>query len=209
MIIEERWGRFMAGRYCVKYKESQNTLQKICKLFRMDESDITLKFVVFFLGILIFYFVMKFGNPGNDMTKFVVRYIIWWIAAFAVGITLNRTIWRKALDATAIGDAEDQFLRRNKLNGGTVSTELDFYDDHFDSVMEMKTRSFQYANVVKLLESEDAFAVVVKTEPDSKGSPRAMCGFPKDALEQGSINELRAFLLERCTNMRRKKVKKF
>lgn len=44
MIIEERWGRFMAGRYCVKYKESQNTLQKICKLFRMDESDITLKF---------------------------------------------------------------------------------------------------------------------------------------------------------------------
>ena len=67
MIIEERWGRFMAGRYCVKYKESQNTLQKICKLFRMDESDITLKFVVFFLGILIFYFVMKFGNPGNDM----------------------------------------------------------------------------------------------------------------------------------------------
>lgn len=107
------------------------------------------------------------------------------------------------------GDAEDQFLRRNKLNGGTVSTELDFYDDHFESVMEMKTRSFQYANVVKLLESEDAFAVVVKTEPDSKGSPRAMCGFPKDALEQGSINELRAFLLERCTNMRRKKVKKF
>ena len=113
------------------------------------------------------------------------------------------------ISATAIGDAEDQFLRRNKLNGGTVSTELDFYDDHFDSVMEMKTRSFQYASVVKLLESEDAFAVVVKTEPDSKGSPRAMCGFPKDALEQGSIDELRAFLLERCTNMRRKKVKKF
>ena len=200
----------MAGRYCVKYKESQNTLQKICKLFRMDESDITLKFVVFFLGILIFYFVMKFGNPGNDMTKFVVRYIIWWIAAFVVGITFNRTIWRKALNATAIGDAEDQFLRRNKLNGWNwYRLSWIFIDDHFDSVMEMKTRSFQYANVVKLLESEDAFAVVVKTEPDSKGSPRAMCGFPKDALEQGSINELRAFLLERCTNMRRKKVKKF
>ena len=134
----------MAGRYCVKYKESQNTLQKICKLFRMDESDITLKFVVFFLGILIFYFVMKFGNPGNDMTKFVVRYIIWWIAAFVVGITLNRTIWRKALDATAIGDAEDQFLRSCLL----YTSSIRIYNRSFDQILKRDNPQDYYAQIL-------------------------------------------------------------
>ena len=36
-----------------------------------------------------------------------------------------------------------------------------------------------------------------------------MIGFPKDALEGGQVEELKNFLLERCTNMRRKTVKKF
>lgn len=203
----------MTGRYCVKYKESQDTLKKICELFRLDESDITLKFVVLFLGVLVFYFMQQYSNPGggttNGMIIFVVKYLVCWIAAFFVAILFNRTIWRKALDATATGDAEDQFMKRFKMNGGTVNTELDFYEDHFDSVMEKKTRSFQYSQVVKLLESKEAFAVVVKTDPDGIGSPRAMCGFPKESLEQGDIEELKAFLLERCTKMKRKRVKKF
>ena len=208
MYFKELEG-LMAGHYCVKYKETQNTLKKICELFRVDESDITIKFAVILLGILVFVLFPKQGLEGTKMFLFILKFVVGWIVVFFCAILFNRTIWRKALDATAVGDAEDQYRKRYKMNGGTVYTELDFYEDHFDSVMEKKTRSFQYTQVVKLLESEEAFAVVIKVEPDGVGSPRSMCGFPKDALEQGNIEDLKAFLLERCTNMKRKKVKKF
>ena len=40
----------MANYYRVAYKESQNTLKQICELFRVDSSDITIKFVVAVMG---------------------------------------------------------------------------------------------------------------------------------------------------------------
>ena len=46
----------MANYYRVAYKESKNTLKQICELFRVDSSDITIKFIVtacvlFYVGI--------------------------------------------------------------------------------------------------------------------------------------------------------------
>ena len=122
---------------------------------------------------------------------------------------LNRTIWRKVLSTTAVGDAEEQFDRRCRLNGGPVSSEIHFFDDHFDSVTAKKTRSFSYKDVTKILETKEAFGVVVKADPETVGSARAMIGFPKTALEGNNTDELAEFLLERCRNMKRKKVKKF
>ena len=42
----------MANYYRVAYKESQNTLKQICELFRVDSSDITIKFVMTVMGRL-------------------------------------------------------------------------------------------------------------------------------------------------------------
>ena len=162
----------MANYYRVAYKESKNTLKQICELFRVDSSDITIKFIVTVMGPLVFYFMCKYGNP-------------------------------------AVGDAEEQFDRRCRLNGGPVSSEIHFFDDHFDSVTAKKTRSFSYKDVTKILETKEAFGVVVKADPETVGSARAMIGFPKTALEGNNTDELAEFLLERCRNMKRKKVKKF
>ena len=41
--------------YRVAYKESKNTLKQICELFRVDSSDITIKFIVTVMGPLVFY----------------------------------------------------------------------------------------------------------------------------------------------------------
>lgn len=79
----------------------------------------------------------------------------------------------------------------------------------FDSVTAKKTRSFSYQDVTKILETKEAFGVVVKADPETVGSARAMIGFPKTALEGNNTDELAEFLLERCRNMKRKKVKKF
>ena len=42
----------MANYYRVAYKESKNTLKQICELFRVDSSDITIKFIVTVMGRL-------------------------------------------------------------------------------------------------------------------------------------------------------------
>ena len=185
----------MANYYRVAYKESKNTLKQICELFRVDSSDITIKFVMTVMGPLV--------------TFFVIKYIVVWALAFVAAVILNRTIWRKVLSTTAVGDAEEQFDRRCRLNGGPVSSEIHFFDDHFDSVTAKKTRSFSYKDVTKILETKEAFGVVVKADPETVGSARAMIGFPKTALEGNNTDELAEFLLERCRNMKRKKVKKF
>ena len=203
----------MANYYRVAYKESQNTLRQICELFQVDSSDITIKFVMTVLGPLVLYFMCSYGNPGGGttggMVLFLVKFIIIWILAFVLAVVLNRTIWRKALNATATGQAEEQFERRCKLNGGPVSSEIRFTNDQFESITEKKTRSFSYEQVTKILETKEALGVVIKSDMETKGSARAMIGFPKDALEGGQVEELKNFLLERCTNMRRKTVKKF
>ena len=178
------------------------------------------------LGIYITYKILDFPDLTVDgsfplgaaitaalltrgMTFFVIKYIVVWALAFVAAVILNRTIWRKVLSTTAVGDAEDQFDRRCRLNGGPVSSEIHFFDDHFDSVTAKKTRSFSYQDVTKILETKEAFGVVVKADPETVGSARAMIGFPKTALEGNNTDELAEFLLERCRNMKRKKVKKF
>ena len=108
----------MANYYRVAYKESQNTLKQICELFRVDSSDITIKFVVTVMGPLVFYYMWKYGSHGGNtpggMTFFIIKFIAGWALAFVAAILVNRTIWRKVLATTAVGDAKDQFDRRCK-----------------------------------------------------------------------------------------------
>ena len=79
------------------------------------------------------------------------------------------------------------------------------FDDHFDSVTAKKTRSFSYKDVTKILETKEAFGVVVKADPETVGSARVMIGFPKTALEGNNTDELAEFLLERCRKYEEKK----
>ena len=168
----------MANYYRVAYKESKNTLKQICELFRVDSSDITIKFIVTVMGPLVFYFMCKYGNPGGGtpggMTFFVIKYIVVWALAFVAAVILNRTIWRKVLSTTAVGDAEEQFDRRCRLNGGTVSSEFHFFEDHFDRVTAKKTIPWSYKDVTKDLEKKEEFGIVVEAATWSAGSARAM-----------------------------------
>ncbi len=73
----------MANYYRAAYKKSKNTLKQICELFRVDSSDITIKFIVICcLDCLFFILLCKFGNPGGDTPNdfFCHQYIVvWWI----------------------------------------------------------------------------------------------------------------------------------
>ena len=83
-------------------------------------------------------------------------------------------------------------------------SQIDFYEDRFESVTKIKARAFEYGQVLRLLESERGFGLVIKRDKDTLGSPRAMIGFPKEALVDADMEELKGFLLERCPEVKGK-----
>ncbi len=202
----------MAYNYRVTYEETMESLEDICELFHVDNSDITIKFVAGFIGIIVLVMMFIYGDPGDGtpwgLCVFLLKYLVVWVSLGITAIILNRTLWRRAVNATATGDAEILYQHRKAKNGKAVTAQIDFYEDHFESVTELKTRAFEYGKVTKFLETERTFGLVVKTSGHSVGSVKSMVGFPKEALRDADIEELKRFLLAKCPGAKNR-IKKF
>ena len=194
----------MAYNYRVKYEETKKTLEPICALFDVDNSEITMKFVAAALGAVVLVFMFIYGNPGGGTVQgillFLIKFLAAWAALAVAAIIINKTVWRKAVLATAAGDAEELSKYRREKDGKNITSQIDFYEDSFESVTKIKTRAFEYGRVIKLLESEQAFGIVIKTDKNI----RAVIGFPKDALLEADIEEFKSFLLGRCPQVKNK-----
>ncbi len=198
----------MAYNYRVVYKETVETLEAVCELYDVDNSELTMKAIALGAGILVLVMMFIYGDPGGGTVPgllfFLVKYLIAWAALGALALLINRTVWRKAVQATAVGDAEEMYRYRKAKNGEAVVSQIDFYEDRFESVTKIKARAFEYGQVLRLLESERGFGLVIKRDKDTLGSPRAMIGFPKEALVDADMEELKGFLLERCPEVKGK-----
>ena len=195
----------MAYNYRVVYEETIETLEAVCELYDSDSSDLTLKFISVGAGILVLVFIFIYGEPGGGtlpgLLFFLVKYLAGWAVLAAAAMFINRTVWRKAVRATAAGDAQEMYRRRKAKNGDAVIAQIDFYEERFESVTKIKKKAFEYGQVVRLLESERGLGLVVKRDKDMVGSPRAMIGFPKEALAGEGIEEWKEFLLEKCPQL--------
>jgi len=192
----------MAYHYRVVYKETEETLEAVCELYDADNSELTMKVVAVGAGILVLALNFFYGDPGGGtlpgLLFFLVKYLISWAVLTAAAMFLNRTVWRKAVRATAAGDAQEMYRYRKAKNGEAVVSQIDFYEDRFESVTKIKKRAFEYGQVLRLLETERGFGLVIRKDKDTMGSPRALIGFPKEALVEGDMEELKEFLLKRC-----------
>ena len=54
----------MAYKYRVIYKETIKTLETVCELFDIDNSDITIKFVIGAAGIVVLVMMFIYAEPG-------------------------------------------------------------------------------------------------------------------------------------------------
>lgn len=192
----------MAYNYRVVYKETEEALETVCELYDADNSELTMKVIAAGAGILVLALTFFYGDPGGGtlpgLLFFLVKYLISWAALTAAAMFLNRTVWRKAVRATAAGDAQEMYRYRKAKNGEAVVSQIDFYEDRFESVTKLKKRAFEYDQVLRLLETERGFGLVIKRDKDTMGSPRAMIGFPKEALVDADMGELKEFLMKRC-----------
>ena len=194
----------MAYSYRVKYEETAETLEPVCELFDVDNSEITMRFVAAALGIFVLVFMFIYGDPGGGtlpgLLLFFVKFLAAWAALAAAAMIINKTVWRKAVRATAAGDAEEIHTTRREKNGKNIPSQIASNEDPSESVTKIKTRAFDYRRAIKLLESERAFGIVIKTDKNI----RAVIGFPKEALIDGDMEEFKNFLLERCPNVKNK-----
>lgn len=181
------------------------TLETVCELYDVDSSDLTMKFIAGGMGILVLVFIFIYGEPGGGTAPgllfFLAKYLLGWAALSAAAMLINRTVWRKAVRATAAGDAQEMYRHRRAKNGETIVAQIDFYEERFESVTKIKKKAFEYGQVVRLLETERGLGLVIKKDKDTVGSPRAMIGFPKEALLDAGIEELKRFLLDRCPQL--------
>ncbi len=200
----------MAFDYRVKYEESVETLEAVCELYNSDNSELTMKYVAAGLGIVMLVFMFIYGNPGGGtaagLVFFFIKYLFAWVALALAAMIINRTVWRKAVRASAAGDAEEMFKYRKQKNGKALVSQIDFYESRFESVTKIKKRAFDYGDVVRILETEKGLGLVVKTNKHTLGSVKAVIGFPKEALIDADIEELKEFLLGRCPGVKIKKL---
>lgn len=200
----------MDKRYRVSYRESEEILIKICEVYDIDNSDIMLKFVAAVLGVIVPVMMFIYGNPGGGTTSgtlmFLIKYVVVFAVIFAAALIFNRTIWRKAVKASAYAAGQEFFAERMQKRKNPLNVKMEFYDDHFTNITPNKQKEYPYERITKLIETDTGFGIKFKTDTSKTFIPNGMMGFPKDTLEEADFDEFKQFLLEHCPKV--KKIKK-
>ena len=199
----------MDYKFEVKYKETQDVLTKICKVYELDKTFINFRLFAMIAVPFVAGLMLAYGNPTGGTTSGTIRFlamviVAWVIAYFASGI-LAKTLGKKTADLSASGDGEEMFQRRSKQRKGEAfNVRMCFGEDSFDNITKNLTKTYYYRDVTRLLESDDAMAIVVRQPSGEKG----LYGFPKEALVEGEVEVLKSFLTEKCKGAKKGFIKR-
>ena len=188
------------AKFEIKYKETQDVLEKICMTYNADKVSINCRMfaviaVPFITGLMIAY-----GNPGGGTSKgmviFLLKALVIWVAAYFAGGIFGRTFGKKIAELSSAGDGEEMFETRTKRRKGEVlAVCVRFGEDSFDNITKTLTKTYRYASVTRLIETDDAMALVV-LQP--RTGEKGLYGFPKDSFTKGDAESLKTFLEEKC-----------
>ena len=187
----------MSPKYKVKYEETKEALIAFCEIFHQDKCEMTCLVGVGIFGFLVLIMTIVSGTPANLL--FYVKFFSVWIAFFFGADILARTLLKRMMFSSAVGDAEELYRVRIAKRPEPLKVSVEFYDDKIVNDTGSKQTVFYYAKVKKLLESEKAIGFLVKDGP----GPKIFFGVPNDAFEEGQLDDVKAFLLEKCTNVKK------
>lgn len=193
----------MESRFLVRYEETKKTLIAFCEIFHQEKCEMSTLVTVGVVGPIVLVMMFIYGNPGGGTVSgiafFLLKFICVWAAAFFAGDILARTFLRSMMMTTAIGDGEELYKRRVRPRKEPLVVDVVFYDDHVVNDTGTQQKSFLYADVTKLLESDKALGVLV----DQGLGPKSFFGIPKDGVVDGDIDSLKEFLAGKCTRVHR------
>ncbi len=196
----------MDEKFRVYYKETPETLGLIHRAYNYDVSDITCKFVAVVLGVIVLVMMFIYGNPGGGtpggIVFFLLKYVGCWLLASVALLIINRTVWRKALQKMSDGDGITSYEERSKEGKGALEDMILFFEGHFSSVKDTRTKDILYSQVIRVVETKDVIGIVYQKDMSLYGGPSGMIGFPKKNMVKGKLEDMEKFLLDHCPRVK-------
>lgn len=191
----------MTPKFKVKYEETKETLIQTCELYRLDLNKIGYRICTICLGIAVLIIILVKSNiltlSIGEQISFYLKYAGIWIAIFLGMEIFRRTLGKKMANTSAYGDGDAAYAQRVEQRKGKLIVEMSFFDDGFLNDTQTKQSKYSYSEVCKILESDSAIGIVIKTAQGAKG----IYSFPKNSLLEGSLEELKDFLVSHCDSV--------
>lgn len=193
----------MPPKFTAKYEETKQVLIDLCEIFHQEKCEMTTLISVGIGGIALLVIEFLYANPGGGTTAgliwFLVKYICVWIAVFFAADIVARTFFRRLMMSMAVGDGEELYRVRVLRREKPLVVRVEFYDDRIVNDTGTNQTVFVYSKIKKILETDKAIGFLGKNGP----GPKKFFGVPKNVLKDDEIKELEAFLLEKCTQVKK------
>ena len=185
----------MISSYKVKYSETEEVLQDVCRVNAAEKVAWNHRITVAAVGLVSIIVIMQ--KLDGAVSK-LPMYLLGWALAFVGAEILAKTLGMKSALSSADIEGTDAYKQRIQKWGRPLEVKVEFYDTYFTTwVKGLKMKKIEFDWVSKILESRHSIAIMAQTPGDSH---KRIYSFPKDGLEDASIDELKAFLLEKCVN---------
>ena len=203
----------MECKYRIKYQESEKFYGDIYKIQKLREDYITALAIPACITLIAIYICFRAGfftGEQGSVPVFLVKFIIGIGLLFAAGQWYRKSFAYKGSLALADKQGQEMYAKRSRF--GRINVTMEFYEDHFVSLAkvskvnhgsEVEDSSYTYAEVRKMFETDELFAVTVI----DRYQLQALIGIPKEALEENEIDEFRTWLQEKCTGVKKGFVK--
>ena len=188
----------MIANYRVKYSETEDVLQDICRVNAAEKVAWNHRITVAAVGFVSIIIIMqKLGGAASNLPM----YLGIWALAFVVAEILAKTLGLKS--ALSSGDVEGTQVYKQRIEkwGRPLDVKVEFFDDYFTTWAKgLQMKKIQYEHVVKILESNDTLALMGQNPGDPH---KRIYAFPKAGLEDASMDEFRTFLEQKCAGVKK------
>ena len=185
----------MISNYKVKYSETEEVLQDVCRVNAAEKVAWNHRITVAAVGLVSIVVIMQ--KLDGAVTK-LPMYLLIWALAFVGAEILAKTLGLKSALSSADIEGTDAYKQRIQKWGRPLEVKVEFYDTYFTTwVKGLKMKKIEFAWVSKILESNHSIAIMAQSPGDSH---KRIYAFPKNGLEDASVDELKEFLLEKCVN---------
>ena len=188
----------MISNYKVKYSETEEVLQDVCRVNAAEKVAWNHRITVAAVGLVSIVVIMQ--KLDGAVAK-LPMYLLIWALAFVGAEILAKTLGMKSALSSADIEGTDAYKQRIKKWGRPLEVKVEFYDTYFTTwVKGLKMKKIEFAWVSKILESNHSIAIMAQSPGDSH---KRIYAFPKEGLEDASIDDLKAFLVENCPNAKK------
>ena len=188
----------MISNYKVKYSETEDVLQDVCRVNAAEKVAWNHRITVAAVGFVSIVVIMT--KLEGAIAK-LPMYLLIWVAAFAGAEILAKTLGLKSALSSADIEGTQAYKQRIQKWGKPLEVKVEFYDTYFTTwVKGLKMKKIEYAWVARIIESNHSIAIMAQAPGETH---KRIYGFPKEGLEDVSLDEFKAFLTEKCTNMKK------